>query len=426
MEKRKVSEIIFREDLYPRINADPETIQKYAENIDVMPPIEVNQHNELIDGFHRWTAHRKVEREDIVVTVTQTKSDAELLRMAIRLNAKHGLQLSIDDKSERAKLMYDPDAKNGDPGGVDDLATLLSVTPKTIKRYVSAIDKANRKKKNRIIRDMWLSCRTEEEISKVVGYVQSAIAKKIKDLSLLDTWEKVINLSAQYYEKEWTPENYDIWNFDKNANHKHYGNTHVGIVDNLLYLFTEPFDIVIDPFAGGGSTIDICKKRLRRYWVSDRKPIVERENDIRQHDVVTDGITGPYHWSDVALVYLDPPYWKQAAGKYSEDPTDLANMTLQDFTEAMANIIDDYGRKLKAGAHIACIISPTQWPNEDKTTNYHDIDFITSVGSHLKLKRHIICPYSTEQYNGTQVNIAKDKKLNLVISRRLIVWEVTK
>jgi DNA modification methylase len=37
-------------------------------------------------------------------------------------------------------------------------------------------------------------------------------------------------------------------------------------VDNLLYFYTHPLDVVVDPFAGGGSTIDICKKRLRRYW----------------------------------------------------------------------------------------------------------------------------------------------------------------
>ncbi|MHC4635776.1 MAG: hypothetical protein ACYSYU_11300, partial [Planctomycetota bacterium] len=175
---------------------------------------------------------------------------------------------------------------------------------------------------------------------------------------------------------------------------------------------------------GGGSTIDVCKKRLRRYWVSDRKPIVERENEIRKHDVVTDGVSGPYHWGDVALVYLDPPYWKQAAGKYSDDPTDLANMPLDKFTESLIGIIEGYGEKMKAGSHIACIISPTQWPNEDKHTNYHDIDLACRVGGKLKLVRRVVCPYSTEQYNGTQVNIAKDKKLWMVLSRTMLVWKV--
>jgi hypothetical protein len=60
-------------------------------------------------------------------------------------------------------------------------------------------------------------------------------------------------------------------------------------VDNLLYLYTKPFDMVLDPFAGGGSTIDICKRRFRRYMVSDRKPIVEREKEIRKHDLIDVG-----------------------------------------------------------------------------------------------------------------------------------------
>jgi len=53
----KVKDIVFREDLYPRIRTSAETVQKYAEDLSVLPPIEINQRNELIDGWHRWTAH---------------------------------------------------------------------------------------------------------------------------------------------------------------------------------------------------------------------------------------------------------------------------------------------------------------------------------------------------------------------------------
>src|SRR5260370_21610662 len=66
---------------------------------------------------------------------------------------------------------------------------------------------------------------------------------------------------------------YNIWKQQhKTEGSKHFGNSEVRWVDNLLYSYTKPFDIVVDPFAGGGSTIDICKKRFRRYLVSDRKP----------------------------------------------------------------------------------------------------------------------------------------------------------
>jgi len=424
METRRVIDIIWRKDLYPRIDPDSATTQEYVDNLEKLPPIEINQHNELIDGYHRWTAHRKAEAETIEVTVTPTINEAEFVRFAIERNSTHGLRMSDNDKKEKVQLLYNPDAKSKELGSKEDMASLFSVSDKTIARYVKSIDDANKKRKERIIREMWLACRTEEEIADEVGLTQKTINQKAKDLYLLDNWEKGINLHAQYIDEYWKPQLYDIWNFEKNDNKvKHPGNTHVSIVDNLLYTFTQPFDIIIDPFGGGGSTIDICKKRLRRYWVSDRKPIIERL-DIREHDLIISGISGPYHWGEVALVYLDPPYWKQSAGKYSNDPTDLANMTLENFTRSLIDVIQSYGDKLRTGAHIACIISPTQWPNEDKSVNYHDIDLACGVNGKLRLVRRAVCPYSTQQYNGTQYDIAEANKLWMVLSRTLLVWEV--
>ena len=97
------------------------------------------------------------------------------------------------------------------------------------------------------------------------------------------------------------------------------GSTEPRWLDNLLYFYTQPFDIVIDPFAGSGSTIEVCKKRLRRYWVSDRKPIPERAHEIRLWDM-TEGLPPLHNWRDVKLVYLDPPYWKQVEGEVFTGP----------------------------------------------------------------------------------------------------------
>jgi len=267
---------------------------------------------------------------------------------------------------------------------------------------------------------MWLACHTQQEIADAVGVDETD--KSLRVSGNLEALPKYQKLSALHEDADWAPPLYDIWNVDRNNNSTtHFGNTPVEFVDNLLYLYTKPFDIVVDPFAGGGSTIDVCKKRSRRYWVSDRLPIVER-TDIRQHELSPDNISGPARWGDVALVYLDPPYWKQAAGKYSDDPTDLANMELAEFTATLTGIVNAYAKKLHAGAHIACIISPTQWPNEDKSTVYHDIDLAQSVKP--KLVQRILCPYSTQQYNGTQVKIARERKLLLALTRTMLVWEV--
>jgi hypothetical protein len=69
---------------------------------------------------------------------------------------------------------------------------------------------------------------------------------------------------------DFDPPIYNVWKQqEKTAGAGHFGNSEVRWLDNLLYLYTEPFQVVVDPFAGGGSTIEICKKRFRRYWVRE-------------------------------------------------------------------------------------------------------------------------------------------------------------
>lgn len=86
----EVSAVVFRQDLYPRIEPSPTTVQQYASDLEVLPPIEVNQHNELIDGWHRWTAHKKVGAATIAVIVTKTKGDGEVLELAKVGNRRRG------------------------------------------------------------------------------------------------------------------------------------------------------------------------------------------------------------------------------------------------------------------------------------------------------------------------------------------------
>src|SRR5262245_30093284 len=161
----KVSDIIYREDLYPRIKHDPALVQKYSQNIEVLPAIEVNQNNELIDGWHRWTAHKTVEAKSIPVTITVTKSDVELLALACLRNAAHGLQLSDKDKSKMAIRLY----AAGTGLNKEKIAEALSVTHRSVTGYLTDIDEQLRKERKEKIQAMWLRCYSQEEIAKVVG-----------------------------------------------------------------------------------------------------------------------------------------------------------------------------------------------------------------------------------------------------------------
>lgn len=423
IEERRVDAVVYREDLYPRIEPNASLIQRYAQNLDVLPPIEVNQDNILIDGFHRLTAHRKNEAETIRVVVTPTESDLDIFALAIERNARHGMQLSDADKRKTAIRLY----AAGTGKEKDEIARILSVTPRSVTGYLADIDRQLNEERDRLVAEMYLACFTDEEIASAVEMTRRWVTEKTATYG--KNGSASIFAVSRPFEKDadFEPPYYNVWTFAKKTNAvAHFGNSEQRIVDNLLYLYTEPFDIVVDPFAGGGSTIDVCKRRLRRYWVSDRKPIVEREREIRMLDIATD--LPPLHnrWSDVTLTYLDPPYWKQAAGKYSKDGEDLANMDLDTFTETLTGIVRRIAEKQSRGA-LALLIQPTQWLTNDAhdfTDHVRDILCATAKSKRLRLHNRISCPYSTEQYNAQQLMWAKENKSLLVLTRELIVWKV--
>jgi len=164
-----ISEVVFRTDLYPRIETSAVTVQKYAEDLSVLPPIEVNQHNELIDGWHRWTAHKKAGAETIRVTVTHTASDAQFLELAIERNASHGLQMSQEDKRDMARKIYHATAERERDAKKKHLARILSVSERTLRDWLSRVDKDSKDARNKRIFDLWLACHTQDEIAEAVG-----------------------------------------------------------------------------------------------------------------------------------------------------------------------------------------------------------------------------------------------------------------
>jgi hypothetical protein len=415
----KVDEVVFREDLYPRIERNPATVQAYAEQLENLPPIEVNQKNELIDGWHRWTAHKKEKRETIAVVVTETVGDAELLALAIERNATHGLQLNTEDKRTLAVRLY-----SGKAGEKEHLCKILSVPERTMRSWLSRKDTSLRQDREKRIYDMWLACYTQREIAEAVGMAVGSINQEVEECSNAANLPNVNTAAAAHADLDPVPI-YNVWKQKKyTSDTSHPGNTCVQFLDNLLYLYTKPHEIVVDPFGGSGTTVDLCKKRHRRYWVSDRAPVPERESDIRLHSIQEGPPPLLSRWSDVALLYLDPPYWRQAQGTYSDDPADLSNMPLEDFYDVLTGYIFQSAAKMREGSRIALIIQPTQWRAEDRQVVDHVVDIVLRVRSkHLSYQRRISCPYESQQCTPQMVEWAKAEHELLVLTREIILWE---
>ncbi len=421
----KLSDIVFDEGLYPRVNGhDPETVQTYARDMEQIEAwgkfISVNADNILLDGRHRMLAYKKLAdgKEDTEIQVFRyaVQSPLESFRLACFLQDK-GKSLSNDDRVAGAKRLY----ALGDQSQ-KEIAKSLGVSQSTVANWLSRTLKEEKERKRDKAFSLWLACNTQEEIAEAVDLSQSAINEWTKDFIKISEDDKVIN------PPDFDPPIYNVWKQQtKTAGVSHFGNSEVRWLDNLLYLYTQPADIIVDPFAGSGSTIDLCKKRQRRYWVSDRKPIVEREHEIRKHDLVSDaGVQMPPvpRWKDVKLVYLDPPYWIQAQGQYSQDPSDLANMPLDQFNETLAGIIHAFAKKLKNGEphYIALIIQPTQWKVPDRQFVDHVGDMLRMVK--LPVDMRFSVPYESQQCNAQMVEWAKASRKCLVLTRELVVWRV--
>jgi hypothetical protein len=117
------------------------------------------------------------------------------------------------------------------------------------------------------------------------------------------------------------------------------------------------------------------------------------------------------------LVLLDPPYWKQASGRYSDDPHELAEMDLEPFYAAWRGVVRVCAKRTK---RIAYIISPTQ--NDDGSVLDHATDMLAPFRElSWRVERRVIVPYQTQQATGQQVTWARENKRMLKLYRDLVV-----
>lgn len=428
-----IDDVIYNKNIYPRDKIDQSKVDEYADYIGVLPPVEINQKNELIDGVHRYFAYKKAGQKVIIVsdTIIETKTDIEAKLISIEKNALHGLPLTQKEKRNLVIEYYQNHLENDNGFTPERLQQTFSIPSSTFSDWTNNLTEEHEAQRLSTILDLNLKCRTQIEISQEIGLDQSKISIRWK--KTLEKFEEICrNPDSEYgikydFLKEkvsrlchFEPKLYNIWNASSNNNeYKHFGNFPEEFMQNLLYYYTKPFDIVYDPFAGGGSTIDACKKMLRKYYATDLNPI-ELRDDIKKWDI-TKGI--PKECPTPNFVFLDPPYWKQAENKYSNEETDLGNVTLERYYEIIDMIIKELKKKMKTG-YVAFVISPTQWPNENHTFTDHIITIITLFEKHgFTEEIRYVLPYNTQQYNGSQVDISKHEKFPLNLIRDLVIFK---
>ena len=117
------------------------------------------------------------------------------------------------------------------------------------------------------------------------------------------------------FSADFRPTPYDVWSFrhDQAFGIPYPGAIPPAIVAHALYYYTLPDALVVDPMAGGGTTLDVCQSMGRRCLAYDLHPT---RPDIRPHDI---RYGFPTEASGCDLIFCDPPYHTMLARQYSLD-----------------------------------------------------------------------------------------------------------
>jgi DNA modification methylase len=122
------------------------------------------------------------------------------------------------------------------------------------------------------------------------------------------------------------------------------------IIWNLLERYTKPKDLVIDPCAGSGTTLDVARDLNRRALGYDLAPT--RKDIFR-----VDARKLPLEDGKADFVFIDPPYSTHI--QYSDDPRCIGKLDAADpeYYKAMDQVISEIHRILRPGAHMALFVS---------------------------------------------------------------------
>ncbi len=109
------------------------------------------------------------------------------------------------------------------------------------------------------------------------------------------------------------PTPYDVWSFrhDRAFGIPHPGSIPPAIVAHALHYYTEPDALVVDPMAGGGTTLDVCQSMGRRCLAYDLHPV---RPEISRNDI-WHGF--PPETQDCDFIFCDPPYHTMLAHRYA-------------------------------------------------------------------------------------------------------------
>jgi len=134
VEKVNIAELVEDMDFYPRHSVDGahvlDLMRAIAANETLPPPVADRKSMRIVDGWHRIRAYAKLHGPSVLIDVDlrSYRSDTEILKDAIRLNASHGRKLDQQDRTRSVLLLQ---RRNVD---VKTIAVVLHTTQQRVEQ----------------------------------------------------------------------------------------------------------------------------------------------------------------------------------------------------------------------------------------------------------------------------------------------------
>jgi len=174
----------------------------------------------------------------------------------------------------------------------------------------------------------------------------------------------------------------------------------------MVQRYTKKGDLVVDPMAGSGTTIDVCEEEGRKvigYDINPQHPKVIK-NDSRKI---------PLADNSVDMVFIDSPYGDNV--NYSNDPADIGKISAEDprFYHELEKVAFEIYRILKPGKVLGWLIGD-QWVKRKFTPVGFKIYqmLVDDVGFE---PIDIICVARRNQSSNTQIWHYRAKKFNFFL-----------
>lgn len=421
-----------------------------------------------LDGWHRILAYKEYNKQTgseakIVEAeanpwrsgVLNKKEFLEELRVESTLrNLIHGDRLSPSDIQHQAlKIARDRPIERLN-GIITELAKKFGYSPSYMSELIGAEVRKRRMSRDAQIYRISLLGRTQQEMGELFGLTQQAIAKITTNFA-----SEVSSIQNQFYEKHksiedtakfynldditvWAivlqgksdlerfeifgksehqddaPRIYNVWNFagcDPRLGEDHPGRIPGQIGLNLLYYYTMQGDLVVDPMAGGGSTIDACLVMGRKCRAYDINPI--RKDIVKWN--LRDGF--PKEAKGCNFIFLDPPYWNLQRGFYAEES--VSEISLDEWLSFMEKMVKDSYGTIREGGHVALIVEAMV--DERGTKEFYDLPYMCMrffEDTGFQEVHRISAPVTTQVKSHHDVEYAKERKIILDVNRDLIVY----